>query len=250
MKVKINGKLYNGNTGETLMELAKRNNIYIPNLCHKKGFEGQGRCRLCIVEINDGGKTKIVSSCVYPIKDGIEVSTNSDKIIKIRKNIILLLLLRTPNNDTIKSLAKEYNVDIHYKYLDNKKKENCILCGLCVEACDKLGTKAISLVNRGTTKKVSTPYDDASKDCIGCAACVEVCPTDAISIDDKNGKRTIWNRTFNLVSCSICGKYFTTYEALKYTDDKLNIEKENQICNSCKRKEISKKFKESFKNTY
>ena len=64
-----------------------------------------------MVEVKEGKKTKIVSSCVFPIKDGIEVSTNSESIIKMRKNIILLLLLRTPNNEYIKKLAKEYNVE-------------------------------------------------------------------------------------------------------------------------------------------
>jgi len=249
MKLKIDGNYYEGNSGETLMELAKRNNINIPNLCHKKGFEGQGRCRLCMVEVKEGKKTKIVSSCVFPIKDGIEVSTNSDNILKMRKNIILLLLLRTPNNDYVKALANEYNVVPPKRYLDINLKEDCILCGLCVKACEMIGTNAISLVNRGTTKKVSTPYDDASKDCIGCGACADVCPTDAISLKDENGKRIIWNKTFDLVSCSRCGKHYTTKEAINYVNDKFNLQEET-ICEDCKRKLIGEKFKESYQNIY
>lgn len=250
MKVKIDGTYYDGKSGETLLELAKRNNIPIPNLCHKKGFEGQGRCRLCIVEVKEGKRTKIVSSCVFPIKDGIEVSTNSESILKMRKNIILLLLFRTPNNDYIKTLAKEYNVVAPERYLDMDLKENCILCGLCVKACEMMGTKAISLVNRGTTKKISTPYDDASKDCIGCGACVDVCPTGAISLIDENGKRIIWNKTFDLIACSKCGKYYTTKETMNYLNNKLNIQNEEPICANCKRKLIGEKFKESCKNIY
>lgn len=249
MKLKIDGNYYEGNSGETLMELAKRNNINIPNLCHKKGFEGQGRCRLCMVEVKEGNKTKIVSSCVFPIKDGIEVTTNSNNILTMRKNIILLLLLRTPNNDYVKALADEYNVAPPKRYFDVNLKEDCILCGLCVKACEMMGTNAISFVNRGTTKKVSTPYDDSSKDCIGCGACVDVCPTNAINLEDKNGKRIIWNKTFDLVSCSICGKYYTTKEAINYVSDKLNIQEE-AICDNCKRKMIGEKFKESFQNIY
>lgn len=227
------------------MEIAKRNNIDIPNLCHKKGFEGQGRCRLCMVEVTEKNKTKVVSSCIFPIKEGIEVTTNTESIIKMRKNIILLLLLKTPNNEFIKKLAEAYGITAPIRYIYNMSNENCILCGLCVKACEKMGTSAISLVNRGTTKKVSTPYDDASKDCIGCGACAEVCPTNAISLKDENGIRTIWNKEFELINCKQCGKYYTTKEAYEFINTKLEDEK--QICDSCKKKLIVERFKESFK---
>lgn len=228
------------------MELAKRNNINIPNLCHKDGIEGQGRCRLCMVEVKEGNKTKIVSSCVYPIRDDLEVVTDSEKLIAMRKNIILLLLLKTPNNEYIKHLAEEYAVKIPERYIDYDVDENCILCGLCVKACEKMGTSAISLVNRGTTKKVSTPYDDPSKDCIGCGACAEVCPTNAIIMTEKDGIRKIWNKEFELVKCSKCGKFYTTYEVIKFIESKLQDDEE-RICDSCKKKIISERFKESFK---
>lgn len=242
LNIKIDGKYYKGKNGETLLELAKRNKINIPTLCYKKGFEGLGRCRLCLVEVEDNGRIKTVSSCVYPIKEGIEVFTDTEKIRKMRKDIILLLLLRTPNNEYINNLAKEYKVKPPSRYLNLDEKEDCILCGLCVKACEELGTNAISLVNRGTTKAVSTPYDDASKDCIGCGACVEVCPTNAISLIDLDGKRTIWNRTFNLVECSRCGKYYTTEQALQFIDDKLDTENQEPICDSCNRRLMGKKF--------
>lgn len=248
MKIKIDGNLYEGIPGETLMELAKRNNVDIPNLCHKTGFEGQGRCRLCMVEVNEGRRTKVVSSCVFPIKDGLEVVTNSDKIKKMRKDIILLLLLKTPNNQYIKKLAEEYEVIPPERYEDKTSTEDCILCGLCVKACEKMGTSAISLVNRGTTKKVSTPYDDSSKDCIGCGACAEVCPTRAIKFTDKDTTRTIWNKEFNLVKCESCGKYYTTKEALNFINKKLGEESSEHICESCRKKSISEKFKESYKD--
>jgi NADH dehydrogenase/NADH:ubiquinone oxidoreductase subunit G len=245
LKIKIDGSFYEGYEGETLMELAKRNNIDIPNLCHKKGFEGQGRCRLCMVEVTERNKTKVVSSCVFPIKEGIEVTTTTESIIKMRKNIILLLLLKTPNNEFIKKLAENYSITAPKRYVNNTSDENCILCGLCVKACEKMGTSAISLVNRGTTKKVSTPYDDASKDCIGCGACAEVCPTNAISLKDVSGIRTIWNKEFELINCKKCGKYYTTKEDYEFINTK--IDGEQQICDSCKKKLIGERFKESFK---
>ncbi|WP_313341189.1 2Fe-2S iron-sulfur cluster-binding protein [Sedimentibacter sp.] len=247
MKIKINGNLYDGYKGETLMELAKRNHIDIPNLCHKKGFEGQGRCRLCMVEVKDKNKVKTVSACVYPIKDGIEVFTDSENIRKLRKDIILLLLLRAPNNEYINKLSMDYNIIAPHKYIDSTGTENCILCGLCVKACEKMGTKSISLVNRGTSKKVSTPYDDASKDCIGCGACAEVCPTKAINLKDEEGIRTIWNKKFELVKCSMCGKYCTTKESIEFIKNRIG--EYEILCDSCRKKEISKKFKDVCRNT-
>lgn len=248
MIIKIDENYYEGTEGETLMELAKRNSIDIPNLCHKKGFEGQGRCRLCMVEVTEKNKTKVVSSCVYPIKEGIEVKTNTDNIIKMRKNIIMLLLLKAPNNEYIKKLAKDYNISAPVRYTNLSSNENCILCGLCVKACEKMGTSAISFVNRGTIKKVSTPYDDASKDCIGCGACAEVCPTNAIALNDRDEKRTIWNKEFELVKCEHCGKYYATKDALNFIFEKTG--EHDFICDSCRKKTISEKFKESFKIYY
>ncbi|HHY99956.1 MAG TPA: 2Fe-2S iron-sulfur cluster-binding protein [Sedimentibacter sp.] len=249
MKVIINNIEYEGLPGETLMELAKRNKVNIPNLCHKEGFEGQGRCRLCMVEAREGNKTKIVSACVYPIHDGLEVNTDSEKIRAMRKNIILLLLLKTPNNEYIKKLAEEYDVKAPERYMDFSINENCILCGLCVKACEKMGTSAISLVNRGTGKKVSTPFDDPSKDCIGCGACAQVCPTNAITMTEANGVRTIWNKEFKMVQCSICNKHYTTEEALDFIESRLGNEEE-KVCDTCRKKIISEKFKESYKNIF
>jgi NADH dehydrogenase/NADH:ubiquinone oxidoreductase subunit G len=248
MLIKINGKVYNGHDGETLMEVAKRYNVNIPSLCYKKGFEGLGRCRLCLVEVNAGRRKKIVSACVYPIRDNLEVITDTEDITKMRKDIILLLYLRSPKNEYIQKLAKEYNVIPPDRYIE-KENDDCILCGLCVTACEKLGTNAISMINRGITKKVSTPYDDPSKDCIGCGACAEVCPTNAIKLVENNGIRTIWNRDFDLVKCSICGKYYATEDALNFIDDKLGS-KEEHICEYCKKKSLATKFKKSFQHIY
>src|SRR6056297_3145342 len=124
LKIKIDGKEYIGKQGETILELAKRKNINIPNLCHKKGFEGLGRCRMCLVEIKDGKRKNLVSSCAYPLKNDLEVTTNNDEIYKIRQDIIMLLLLRAPENKYVQNLAKEYNVKIPSRYF-KKKSDDC-----------------------------------------------------------------------------------------------------------------------------
>ena len=249
MLIKIDGKIYEARSDETLLELAKRKGLDIPSLCHKKEFEGMGRCRLCLVEVDEGRGKKVVSACVYPLKDGIEVWTSSQEIDKMRKDIVFLLLQRSPKNHYIKELAAKFEITAIDRFA-NSEDEDCILCGLCVEACHKLGTKAISFVGRGTAKKVSTPFDDASLDCIGCGACYEVCPTDAIELLEEDGIRTIWNREFELVSCNMCGKDYETKQALDYTSSLLDAQSEEQLCHLCKRKDIGSGFSQSFKNIY
>lgn len=244
MRIKIDGKVYKGKSDESTLDLAKRNKINIPNLCHKKGFEGQGRCRLCLVEVDEKGRKKIVSSCLYPLKDGLEVTTSTEEIIRMRRDIVFLLAQRTPNNPYINELAEEYKITKLERF-SNEEDEDCILCGLCIEACEKLGSSAISFANRGITKKVTTPFDDASLDCLGCGACAEVCPTNAIKIKEDKGIRSIWNREFDLARCNSCGKYYTTIESLRYAESFLDSE-DDYVCESCKKRSMGSRFKEIF----
>ena len=114
----------------------------------------------------------------------------------------------------------------------------CILCGLCVQACDSLGTGAISTVDRGTEKRVDTPYSDPSLDCIGCLSCANVCPTDAISYTQTDTERTIWNRTFRLVRCPSCGRMMGTEEAVAAAAGRAHVETP-QLCDECRKKAIA-----------
>lgn len=245
MQIKIDNKYCQAKEGEFILDVAKRNNIEIPSLCHNDGLPGLASCRLCIVEIIDRGRSKVVTSCIYPIRKEIEVITDSEKIVKMRKNIIGLLLSRAGENKYINDLALKYNVE--HKIKDSKSiNDDCILCGLCVKACAELGISAISTVNRGITKKVSTPYDEPSKECIGCSSCAQICPTDAIKVKENKNSRVIWNREFELLQCSICGKPFITREEFNYINKKLGLENDTVICEGCKRKVSADELKNVF----
>ena len=201
MKIIIDGKACEAERGEYILEVARRNHIYIPTLCHSDALSGLGSCRLCVVEVIDRGRSKVVTSCIFPITSEVQVVTNSKKIQNIRKDLIMLLQARCPENEEIKKMAKEFKVEeerVNRFKLDVT--ENCILCGLCAKACEEMGTGAISTVDRGIFKKVSTPYDDPSPVCIGCGACANVCPTNAIKMIDKDSEREIWGKKFKLVN--------------------------------------------------
>ncbi len=110
----------------------------------------------------------------------------------------------------MRSMANKLGAGDGFERLVTLDGEKCILCGLCVQACDSLGTGAISTVDRGCEKRVDTPYSDPSLDCVGCLSCANVCPTGAIAYTQTDSERTIWNRTFKLVRCPSCGRLMGT----------------------------------------
>jgi predicted molibdopterin-dependent oxidoreductase YjgC len=199
------------------------------------------------VEVIDKGRSKVVTSCLYPITSEIEVRTNTEKINKMRKTIIMLLHERAPQNEYIQKLCSEYGVDTRTRFA-NSKDEDCILCGLCVKACEEVGKCAISTVSRGITKKVATPYDEPSADCIGCGACANVCPVNAIKLEEEDGTRIIWNKTFLLLKCQDCGRYFATRDEFEYGMKKAGLEEKEALCDACKKRLNSEKLKSIFEN--
>ncbi|WP_455392845.1 4Fe-4S binding protein [[Eubacterium] cellulosolvens] len=183
VKLKLNSKEFEAEVGQTILELANANHIEIPTLCYHKTLEPYGACRLCTVEINDGRRSRLVSACTFPVKDGIEVKTDSEQVVKARKVILELLLARCPNSEDIKEMAKKYGVERSRFRTLGEINDKCILCGLCVRVCqDVMGVGALCFANRGVNRTVTTPFDQYSSICTTCGACEKVCPTDAIDI--------------------------------------------------------------------
>ncbi len=242
MQIIIDGKKIDAVYGDTILETCRKADIYIPTLCYHEAFGGQGRCRLCMVELEKEGQKKMVAACTYPITEKIEVRTSTPLIKKTRRNIIMLLYKRAPNSLLLQKLFREYECQ------DNSLKEDpaerCILCNLCVQACQEIGSNAISLIMRGTDKRVASPYDEASEACTGCGACALICPTAAIEMVEEGNKRSIWNKTFELLACERCGKLYTTKEQWEFTAKKNNAcASDRQLCESCRKKAVAEKIK-------
>ena len=232
MEIKINGIPYPAEEGEFILAVARRNRVIIPTLCHHDGLPGQGCCRLCLVEIAERGGTRIVTACLYPVSEGLEVNTDTDQVAAIRRRNLALLRLRAPEAERIKQLCSFYKVPEDGRF-EAMPGERCVLCGLCVRACASIGTGAIAAINRGVTKKIAPPYEEAPESCIGCGACAEVCPTKAIPLEQTRETREIWGRVFAMRCCSQCGEPYTTEEAARRAA-LLTGQEDGGICPDCR----------------
>ncbi len=181
VRLTIDGQIVHVKRHTPILEASKQLGIFIPTLCYHKALKAYGSCRLCVVEAFRNGRSKLVTSCNYPAEDGLVVFTATDRVKTARKGIMELLLARCPEVPQIQQLAEKVGI----KTVRFKKKGDrwCILCGLCVRACEELvGVSAISFVSRGTEKEINTPFGIESKVCIGCGSCTYICPTGCVEM--------------------------------------------------------------------
>lgn len=174
----IDGKEVKATDGMTVLEVAQQAGIHIPTLCYHEKLEPYGACRLCIVEVESRGWTRLAVACVYPAEKNIIVRTRSEKVDRIRKTIIELLLAHAPDAFDLLDLAKEYGAD---RDRFEKEASFCIHCGLCVRYCAEVKKKnAVGFVDRGTRREISFIPELAAKECWNCKECFPLCPTEAL----------------------------------------------------------------------
>jgi bidirectional [NiFe] hydrogenase diaphorase subunit len=176
--LQIDGREVKAREGMTVLEAARGAGIFIPTLCHHEKLEPYGGCRLCMVEIENRGWTQLVVSCVYQVAKGLVVRTRSEKVDRIRKMLLELLMAHAPDAFDLQDLAKEYGAD---KDRFEKEASFCIHCGLCVRHCAEVKKKnAVGFVDRGTRREISFIPEIASRECWNCKECFPLCPTEAL----------------------------------------------------------------------
>lgn len=183
VRLKIDGIEVEAEDRTPLINVAQKIGVKIPTLCHHPIIEPYGVCRICTVEVHQRKRVRMVTACNYPVSDGIEVFTNSERVRKDRKLILELLMRRCGHVKVLEDLWAEYGDGEEPRF--GRGDEDCILCGLCVRVCnDVVGAGVLGFFNRGTTREVSTAYGETDPRCIACGACAYVCPTGAIRIED------------------------------------------------------------------
>jgi NADH dehydrogenase/NADH:ubiquinone oxidoreductase subunit G len=174
IKLTLNGLPVSVEKGVTLLEAANFFGFPIPTLCYMEGLSPYGACRLCLVEIGEGPKAKLVTSCTYPAEEGLKVRTASARVVKARKMILELLLASCPQSKIIQDLASAHEVR---QQRFRQEHESCILCGLCERMCrEQMAAGAIGFRGRGDHRSLGTPFDIKSEVCRLCGGCMYVCP--------------------------------------------------------------------------
>jgi NADH dehydrogenase/NADH:ubiquinone oxidoreductase subunit G len=173
--IQIDGKEVKAAEGKTVLEAAQSADIFIPTLCHYEKLEPHGLCRMCTVEVEVRGWTKLVAACLYPVEQDLIVKTRSEKVDKIRKMILELLLAHAPHSLQLLDLAQEYGAN---KDRFEKESSFCILCGLCVRYCAEVKKKnAVGYVDCGAKREIRFIPEIASKECTSCKECFPLCST-------------------------------------------------------------------------
>ncbi|HUV29473.1 MAG TPA: 2Fe-2S iron-sulfur cluster-binding protein [Acidobacteriota bacterium] len=170
----INGLQVSVEKGTTLLEAARFIGFPIPTFCHMDGLSPYGACRLCLVQIGEGDRAKLVTSCTYPVEPGLKVRTASERVLRARKMVIELLLASCPQSKVIQDLASAHNVR---RQRFRQEYEDCVLCGRCVRMCEEqMMAKAIGFRGRGEKRTIGTPFDVKSDVCRLCGGCIYICP--------------------------------------------------------------------------
>ncbi len=213
VNLKINGMDVSVPAGTTILEAARQLGFEIPTLCYMKERNEIGACRICVVEANEGRGNRTVAACVYPVSEGMQVTTNSPSIIKARKTTLELILsthdrkclscVRSGNCE-LQSLCHDYGIENEgifdgfkpvyeidtsapHMIRDNNK---CILCRRCVAACNEQHVGVIGANDRGIDTSIACAFDKGLGEvaCISCGQCIVNCPTGALSEKDDTDK--------------------------------------------------------------
>ena len=180
IEFKINDRKVRARQGWTILETARHYELDIPTLCYHESVAPSGACRLCMVELREGRRSRLVASCIYPVQQGLNVYTETERVQNIRRWIFEMQLAACPASQEIRELAAIYGV-VSTRFPIHDPDQTCMVCGLCSRVCEEVvGLSAISTVDRGVHKKVSSPFLRPTDICVACGCCVSVCPTGAM----------------------------------------------------------------------
>lgn len=236
--IRIDGIDFEAEEGWTILEVARFLGLDIPTLCYDEGLSPWGGCRLCVVEIGEGDNARLVSSCTYPVQEGLVIRTASRRVVRARQVLIELLLASCPTSKVIQDLAAKMGVE---RTRFKPDWEDCIYCGLCVRICEEqMMAKAIGFADRGGKLKITTPFDKTSEVCRTCGACMYICPACQLRCEGPEPATVVCGRCYNALQPT-CLDYYEDYQCyMGLTGDCGTCVKEGPETNSKKRTASSK----------
>ncbi len=205
INITVDGRKVETENRVMLLQVLNDLGIHIPQLCNHPSLTPSGACRLCVVEITKkewNGNSKIVTSCLYPAEDNLIISTRSEKVLETRRSLLELYLAQCPASEEVKALARLEGID-STPFVTGEEDNKCVLCGLCARICQDCGPGAIATLGRGAEKYVGPNPAGIADSCTGCRACSYICPTGAIPLIQEDQSLTIWNRSFEIATCSV-----------------------------------------------
>ncbi|OPY90769.1 MAG: putative formate dehydrogenase [Syntrophus sp. PtaU1.Bin208] len=228
MKITIDGREIAFNPGQTVYQVAKSAGIYIPVLCHQEQVKPVGACRICMVEVD--GARSLMAACSLPASNGMVVSTNTERVLNVRRIIVEMLMTQghhncmtceSSGNCVLQDLAYELGVEAPRfdepssmlasetgNEMIVRDMNKCVLCGLCVRACNEIQVNLVlDYTGRGSYSKVGPPfglrYEESN--CVFCGECVRVCPVGALYEKQGRFRGRFKDLAKVRTTCSYCG---------------------------------------------
>jgi predicted molibdopterin-dependent oxidoreductase YjgC len=223
-----------------VLAVARAAGIDIPALCYHPAVTSYGACRLCLVEVTAGDRSRTVTSCCYPAREGLMVNTQAERAVRARRGVMELLLARAPHSPVLRTLAASMGItEPRLPHLTEGERD-CILCGLCVNVCrEVMGPAAISFAHRGGARIVEAPFRESSEACTGCGACAAVCPMGTVELRTEAAELEIlpFNTRKPLRLCRTCGRPVAALAFTELLQERLGEGRAEAIeqCVTCKR---------------
>lgn len=221
--------------GTTLLGAAHENGIHVPTLCHHPALKPTGSCRLCAVELigDTTHKNAIVLACAAKAKEGMQIRTTGENVLKARAAAFQRLIGMAPTSRRIRDMAEQEGIALP------PVPDGCILCRLCVRVCKQVvGREALAIATTGQGQRVvSVPGR-----CIGCGTCANLCPTQVITTSDEYNVRTIRLHgeiigRHPLERCQGCGKFYATVQQIQLTEKRTaphpQLKHHHKYCPTC-----------------